>query len=149
LPSSGTFGGAAPPVEEAKGQFSQLQGWKPLAGGWERLGAVLIHLGLSVLVLQAFLRGRRWWWVAPGPHTLVDFTTVGTLRLASGQRGRRPAILLTEGLVAVYALLALWIIVSLRPRAGQDAPAAAGPPAAESAAPAADGPAGAPGTSPG
>src|SRR6516162_7343665 len=69
-----TFGSAAAQVEEGRKQFAALQEWEPLLGGWERLGAVTIQVALAVLVLQAFLRGRRWWWYALAAHTVVDFT---------------------------------------------------------------------------
>jgi uncharacterized membrane protein YhfC len=121
-----TFGGSAAQVEEARKQFAALQGWEPLLGGWERLGALAIQVALTVLVQQAFVRGRRWWWYALGAHTLVDFTTVGLGRLAVGRWGQSAGMLLTEGLVGVYAALALWLIVALRP--GQTALAPGGPP---------------------
>jgi len=105
-----TFAGYAKQVEEAKQQFGDLQGWEPLLGGWERLGALAIQVALTLMVLYAFSRGRRWWWYAVGAHTLVDFTTVAFLRLGAKPWGQRPAMLATEGLVAVYALLALWFI---------------------------------------
>jgi uncharacterized membrane protein YhfC len=109
------FGGAAEQVEEGRKQFAALRGWEPLLSAWERLGALTIQVGLAVLVLQAFLRGRRWWWYAVGAHTLVDFTTVALLSQATKVWGQAAAMLATEGLVTAYALLALWLIVALRP----------------------------------
>ena len=81
------FGAAAPQVEAARQQFAGQRGWEPLLGAWERLGALLIQLALTVLVLQAFLRGRRWWWYAVAAHTAVDFTTVAALSLAGARWG--------------------------------------------------------------
>jgi uncharacterized membrane protein YhfC len=109
-----TFGGYAAQVAEGRKQFAALQGWEPLLGGWERLGALTIQVALAVLVLQAFLRGRRWWWYAVAAHTLVDFTTVAVLSLVAKAWGRVAAMLVVEGLVTVYALLAFWLIVTLR-----------------------------------
>src|SRR6516165_3587724 len=77
-----SFGANASQVEEARKQISASQGWEPLLGGFERLGALAIQLALTVMVLQSFLRGGRWWWYALAAHTLVDFTTVGLLRIA-------------------------------------------------------------------
>src|SRR5690349_831292 len=105
-----TFGGAVPQVEQAREQFASMRGWEPLLGAWERLGALAIQVALTVLVLQAFLRGRRWWWYALGAHTLVDFTTVGLVALAGKAWGQQAAMLLAEGLVGVYAVLGLWLI---------------------------------------
>jgi uncharacterized membrane protein YhfC len=110
-----TLGGSAAQVEEGRKQFAALQGWETLLGGWERLGALSIQVALAVLVLQAFLRGRRWWWYAVAAHTLVDFSTVAVLSLAAKVWGRAAAMLVVEGLVTIYALLAFWLIVTLRP----------------------------------
>jgi uncharacterized membrane protein YhfC len=121
-------GGAA----QARAQFGSLAGWEPLLGAWERLGALAIQVALTVLVLQAFVRGRRWWWYALGAHTVVDFTTVAVLRLASGRWGRQAGMLCTEGLVAGYALLGLWLIAVLRPGPKAPAPPEAAPAALRS-----------------
>jgi hypothetical protein len=83
-------------------------------------------VALAVMVLQAFVRGRRWWWYALGAHTLVDFSSVAVLRLTAGTWGQQAGLLLTEGLVTAYALLALWIIIALR----REPEGAALPPAA-------------------
>ena len=107
-----------------------------MLGAWERLGALAIQVALTVLVLQAFVRGRRWWWYALGAHTLVDFTTVGVMVLAGKAWGQQTGMLLTEGLVGVYAVLALWLIAALRPGQKDLAPCAAAPPAAAPSAPA-------------
>jgi len=121
------FGSAAPQIEAARQQFAGMQGWEPLLGGWERLGALLIQLGLTVLVLQAFLRGRRWWWYAVAAHTVVDFTTPAVLRLAAERGWAQAGMLLAEGLVGVYAVLAVWLIVALRPTPKEVAPPPADP----------------------
>jgi uncharacterized membrane protein YhfC len=110
-----SFGGSAAQVEEGRKQFAALQGWQPLLGAWERLGALIIQVALAVLVLQAFRRGQRWWWYAVAAHTLVDFSTVALLSQGSKVWGRGATLLVVEGLVTVYALLALWLIVMLRP----------------------------------
>ena len=114
-----TFGGAAPQIEWARKQFAAMQGWEPLLGGWERLGALVIQVALAVLVLQAFTRGRRWWWYALAAHTLVDFSSVAVLHLTVKAWGQTAAMLLTEGLVTVYALAALWVIVACARRKGR------------------------------
>jgi uncharacterized membrane protein YhfC len=105
-------------IEQVRKQFGDAQGWEPLLGAWERLGALTIQVALSVMVLQAFGRGRRWWWYALGGHTLIDFTTVALMHEARGAWGwgLQAATLLTEGLVTVYALVGLWIVVALRPK---------------------------------
>jgi uncharacterized membrane protein YhfC len=116
-----SLAGQASQLEEVRKQFAGLQGWEPLLGGWERLGALVMQVALTVLVLQAFLRGPRWWWYALAAHTLVDFTTVALMHQAQKVWGwgLGPASLLTEGLITVYALIGLWLIAVLRPKSGE------------------------------
>jgi uncharacterized membrane protein YhfC len=110
-----TFGEAAPQIEAARKQFAGMQGWEPLLGGWERLGALPLQLALTVLVLQPFLRGGHWWCYAVAAHTVVDFTAVAVPLLTPKNWGTQAAMLLTEGLITVYAVLAVLLIVALRP----------------------------------
>lgn len=110
------LGAPASQVEEGRRQFERMASWEPLLGAWERLGALAIQVALTVLVVQAFHRGRRWWWYALAAHTLVDFTSVGVLVATAKLWGPQTAKLLTEALVALYALLSLWLILKLRPR---------------------------------
>jgi len=104
------LGGFAPQAEAIRQQFAGLRGWEPAMGGWERLGALAVQVGLTVMVWQTFVQGRRWWWYALGAHTLVDFTTVGLMRLGVRAWGQGAALLATESLVTVYAVLAIWFI---------------------------------------
>jgi uncharacterized membrane protein YhfC len=109
-----SFGANTSQVEAARKQIAGSPGWEPLLGGWERLGALAIQMALTVMVLQAFLRGGRWWWYALGAHTLVDFTTVALLRIAGQAWGTQIGAVLTEVLVGVYGVVALWLIAKLR-----------------------------------
>jgi uncharacterized membrane protein YhfC len=149
LLSPETFGAAAAQIEQARQQFVSMRGWEPLLGAWERLGALAIQVGLTVVVLQAFVRGRRWWWYALAAHTLVDFTSVAVLTLAGNQWGRQAGMLLTEGLVGVYAVLAVWVILALRPAEKGPVTPEPLPPAGAPAAPAAPLPGEEPGAVPG
>jgi len=116
------LGAPAAAVEQARQQFASMQGWEPLLGAWERVGALAVQLGLSVMVMQAFLRGQRWWWYALAAHTVVDFTSVGLLQVAAKPLGQSRAVLVVEGLVTVYALLAFWYIMAMRERGGTPSP---------------------------
>jgi uncharacterized membrane protein YhfC len=118
----GSLGIPASQIEEARKQFTGIHGWEALLGGWERLGALAVQVALTVLVLQAFLRGRRWWWYALGFHTLVDFSSLALLHVARENWGwgLQAASLLTEGLVTVYALVGLWLIAALRQPSGKE-----------------------------
>jgi uncharacterized membrane protein YhfC len=118
-----TFGAAADQVRAARDHFARMPAWEPLLGGWERLGALTAHLAFSVMVMQSFLRGRRWWWYALAGHTLLDFGSVAVLKLATARWGETFGILAAEAFVTAFALPCLWLIVALRPRAGQAAAA--------------------------
>jgi uncharacterized membrane protein YhfC len=101
-------------IEAAKAQFANLQGWEPLLGAWERLFTLPIHMAFSVMVLFAFLRGFRWWWIAFLAHAVVDFAAVGTLQLATKTWGSSIALFATEGLVGVMGAAALCFVIYAR-----------------------------------
>jgi hypothetical protein len=74
---------------------------------------MFIHVSMTVVVLQCFLRQqRRWFWFAVGFHTLANLLTVLTAQRAGPVAG--------EGVTTVFALLGLGLIFHFRPR--QDAP---------------------------
>lgn len=85
-------------------QFAQLTPALTLAGGIERLSSMVVHCGLSVLVLQAFTRGSsRWLWLAIAFHTVSNVAGVG----ASKGLGVWPG----EAVIALFALAALaWTV---------------------------------------
>jgi uncharacterized membrane protein YhfC len=95
-------------VRAAKAQISAMRWWEPLVGAYERMGAMLVHIGMTVLVLQRFLRDqRRWYWIAMGLHALMNWAAV----MVMTQVGPFAA----EGVVTAFALLSLWIILRFRP----------------------------------
>jgi uncharacterized membrane protein YhfC len=81
-----------------------------VAGGVERVLAVTLHVGLSLLVLQAFTRGkRRWLAYAIGLHFLSDSVgVVGAHWLMKHAGGP----LAGELAIVPFAAIALWIILS-------------------------------------
>ncbi len=89
--------------------------WIPLVGAWERLWTLAIQVGLSVLVLQVFRRGRLvWLGLAIGLHTAVDFvapTLIPLLGLPTV-----PTMLLSEATVTAFGLMCLGIVLALHPR---------------------------------
>jgi uncharacterized membrane protein YhfC len=79
-----------------------------LLGAVERLFAIPVHLAMSLVVLQAFLRRRfAWVWAAVGFHALLD----GLVVYAS-QIGATPITI--EGIAGVFAFLSVLIIFTLR-----------------------------------
>ncbi len=97
-------------LDGARAQFTALAGWEPLLGGVERVATQPVHLALSLLVLRAFTRSARWWWVALGAHTWLDFSTLLLTRFATHRWGQSRGPLLVESLVVIYGLAALWVI---------------------------------------
>ncbi|MBO9320963.1 MAG: YhfC family intramembrane metalloprotease, partial [Roseiflexus sp.] len=83
--------------------------WLPLAGAWERLWTLPVHVALSVMVLQVFRRGQMWWlWLAIAMHTLVNLIAVG-IAPALALQGTA-AILIPEVIVMLAGLAGLWVI---------------------------------------
>ena len=103
-------------------------GWVALLSAWERLWTVPIQVGFSVIVLQVFRRGRMIWllWAVLG-HAFVDLVAVGLQQLLGTGLG---ALLVIEGVVAIFGLIAVWIIWRLR-----ESPARSASPGSESLAP--------------
>ena len=103
-----------------------LPWWMPLVGAFERVGAMAIQVSLAVVVLQAFVRGRlAWLWAAIAYHALVDFASVGASRLLTpaGPVGSSAGgVVAVEGVVAVFALVSVWLIFALRPQAAWASP---------------------------
>jgi len=78
-----------------------------LLGAAERVFAITAHLALSVMVLQVFRRGSlRWLFVAIGYHAVFNMIAVIAVT--------RVGPYATEGLLAVFSLLSLFIIFRLR-----------------------------------
>lgn len=82
-------------------QFGALTFWKALAGGAERLSSMTVHVGLSMLVFQCFVRGqRRWLFLSIGYHFLSNLIGVAA--------AKELGIWGAEGVIALFALGALW-----------------------------------------
>ena len=95
-------------------------------GAVERALTIICHIAFSVLVLQAFNRGRTYWIaLAVLYHAAVDAIVVYLLGTWAGQPWMAYAI---EGVVAVFALISLAIIFLLRQPEPREQPApVAGP----------------------
>lgn len=53
---------------------AQIPWHEPLAVGFERILAVLMHIGFSLLIWKAVTtKEKRWLWVAIAAHVLIDF----------------------------------------------------------------------------
>ena len=78
-----------------------------LLGAVERVFALAAHLALSVMVLQVFLRGSlRWLFLAIGYHAVFNMIAVVAVT--------RVGPYATEGILAVFSLISVFIIFRLR-----------------------------------
>lgn len=103
-----------------------LPAWASLFALAERVSALVIQLSLSVLVLQAFVRKGRGWWLlaAVGWHALIDAVAVYVGVATGAQSGSTPALLITEATIALLALIGLVVLIRLRPAQEQAQPVA-------------------------
>ena len=89
--------------------FWSTQPYMALLGFFERVFAICLHVSLSVMVLYALAYQKPiWFWLALLWHSLVDAVAVYV--------GQKVGVLQVEGLVAIFALISLWIVFALRPR---------------------------------
>ena len=76
-------------LEQVQGQFEQLEtaaAGSFFLGVWERISALILQLGLSILVWSAVRKGGRWLWLFPAAillHFLVDACAVVISKNAS------------------------------------------------------------------
>jgi uncharacterized membrane protein YhfC len=85
-----------------------------LIGFVERIFAICLHVSLSVMVLFALVyRKPIWFWLALLWHAFVDAVAVYVVQEAG--------ILAVEGIIAIFALISVWIVLQLRSRFTQDA----------------------------
>jgi uncharacterized membrane protein YhfC len=103
-------------LELAKQQVAAYWSSPPylaIMGSVERIFAMCLHVGLSVMVLYAIAyRQPIWFWLALLWHALVDAVAVYVIQKAG--------ILQVEGIVAILALVTVWIVFVLRPKFSQD-----------------------------
>jgi uncharacterized membrane protein YhfC len=108
-----TLGLSGDMLEQAQAQvdaYWSMAWYLPLLGGVERVFAMAIQIGLSLLVLRSLTRDNLAWLLAAvGAHALVDGVVVYL-----GGLGWSPLAL--EGSVLIFALGALALILILRPR---------------------------------
>ncbi len=87
--------------------------WVGLAGGYERIASLAIHVALSLIVLEAFVRRQwRWVWLALAAHFAVDFVTPVLLpALLPAGAGRQMVQYLV---LTAFGVIAIWISIALR-----------------------------------
>jgi uncharacterized membrane protein YhfC len=80
-----------------------------LLGMAERVFALCLHVALSVMVLYGITYKKPiWFWLAVLWHTIVDAVAVYV--------GQQTGMLVVEGIIAVFAILSVGIVLSLKPK---------------------------------
>jgi len=84
-----------------------------LVGFVERVFAICLHVSLSVMVLYSIRYHKPvWFWLALLWHAFVDAVAVYV--------GQKVGVLPVEGLVAIFALISLWIVFRMKSMFFQD-----------------------------
>jgi uncharacterized membrane protein YhfC len=104
--------------QAARAQLAALAvqpAWFPLLGAWERLSALALHVGLSLIVLRAFnQRSPIWLAVAVVVHTTVNFVAVALLRLL-GTTDPAVAGVAVELAIVLMAGAVIWASLRMSP----------------------------------
>ena len=99
-------------LELAKQQVEAFWSAQPLMallGFFERVFAICLHVSLSVMVLYGLAKKQAiWFWLALLWHAIVDAVAVFV--------GQSVGILQAEGLVAIFAVISVWIIFKMKPK---------------------------------
>ena len=78
-----------------------------LLGLFERVFAMCLHASLSLMVLYGLVKKQAiWFWLALLWHAFVDAVAVYV--------GQSVGVLQTEGLIAIFAAISLWIVFKMR-----------------------------------
>lgn len=75
-----------------------------LIGLWERISALILHLGLSVLVWVAVRKGGKWLWLYPAAILLHAFVDAGAVLLQKSVGMIPLELIITAEAVAIAAL---------------------------------------------
>lgn len=88
-------------------QFWASPWWLHLLGAFERLLAIILHVGMALLVQRAILRKEiKWLFAAIMFHTLIDMVAV-YVSISYG-------VLATEAVLLVLALISIYIIFNFK-----------------------------------
>jgi uncharacterized membrane protein YhfC len=95
-------------IEQAKEQITALKWYDPFFSAMERIFTIVLHLALTLIVLQCFIQNRKiFLLMAILFHSLVDAIAVAML-------GFGYSVPVIEGMVFLAALISLLVIFKLR-----------------------------------
>jgi uncharacterized membrane protein YhfC len=100
--------GSAPVIAALNALAASYDGQAAFTTVVERVSAIVLHIGLALIVLQALLRRQlRWVALAIVIHACVDFAAVFALH------GLHWAVWTVEGCIAVASIFTLWLAAAL------------------------------------
>jgi uncharacterized membrane protein YhfC len=100
-------------AQQQVGAYWSAPWYMALLGFVERIFAICLHVSLSIMVLYAVVyRKPAWFWLSLLWHAFVDAVAVYV--------GQEVGVLAVEGIVAVFAILSLWIVLRMRGKFSQD-----------------------------
>lgn len=103
-----TLGIPADKLPQVYEQFAKLTPLDALAGGVERLSGIAFHCGLSLVVLQAFRRGSRWW-------VALAMLVHGGANLAGAWAAKALGPWPAEAIIGAFAVAAIaWVVRCVR-----------------------------------
>ena len=89
--------------------FWSAQPYMALLGFFERVFALCLHVSLSLMVLYGLAKKQAvWFWLALLWHAFVDAVAVYAVQSVGA--------LQTEGLIAIFAVISVWIVFKMRPK---------------------------------
>lgn len=94
-------------VTQLQAQFDALQTTKTstwLIGIWERVSALILQLGLSILVWVAVRKGGKWLWLFPAAILLHAWVDAGVVLLQKSLSMVQLELILTAEAIAVAAI---------------------------------------------
>ncbi len=92
--------------------FWSTQPFMALLGFFERVFALCLHVSLSLMVLYGLAKKQAvWFWLALLWHAFVDAAAVYAVQSVGA--------LQTEGLIAIFAVISVWIVFKMRPKFAQ------------------------------
>ncbi|MBN2014600.1 MAG: YhfC family intramembrane metalloprotease [Candidatus Altiarchaeota archaeon] len=95
-------------IEQAKEQITAINWYDPLFGAMERVFTIVLHLALTLIVLQCFIQNRKiFLLIAILFHSLVDSLAVAML-------GFGYSVPVIEGVIFLTALISLWVVSKLK-----------------------------------
>ena len=95
---------AAAQLQTQLDQLQTIGAGSLLIGIWERISALVLHLGLSMLVWGAVRKGGKWFWLFPAAIVLHAIVDAGAVMLQKSAGMVPLELIVTAEAIAVAAM---------------------------------------------